>query len=124
MYEIYIAPRRRPVYDSAMPTTLPPRPAPPLFDRCLLAAVAFIAWLAAVVAVRTLIWRFRLSSAIKNVSFVVFRFAVSLSDRSPTTGLWLIRLATMIVRVANAIKPNRRGPFLRRTLHRRSVGEE
>jgi hypothetical protein len=115
MHENYIAPRRRLVYDSAMPTNLPPRPAPP---------VGFAARLTIDVTVWTLLWRFQISSAIKNASFVVFRAAVSLSDRRPTAGLWLIRSATMILSVANWIKPNRRGPFLQRTLPQRSDGED
>jgi hypothetical protein len=98
-----------------MPTNLPPRPAPP---------VGFAARLAIDVTVWTLLWRFQLSSAIKPASFGVFRFAVSLSDRRPTVGLRLIRLATMIARVANWIEPNRNGPFLRRTLPQRPGDED
>jgi hypothetical protein len=98
-----------------MPTNLPPRPAPP---------VGFAARLTIDVTVWTLLWRFQLSGAIKNASFGVFRFAVSLPDRRPTACLWLIRFATMIVCFANWIKPNRRGPFLQRALARRSDGED
>jgi hypothetical protein len=70
------------------------------------------------------VWRYQLSNAIKSAAIGLGYSAIELSNRRYLAGIWRLRFATVLLRVAAWIEPNRNGPILRRTFARLSDGED